>query len=489
MALTKATYSMIVGAPTNVDDYGAVGDGVTDDTAAIQAAVTAGTLIQFTAGKTYIVSPQALSTPDGGTGICINVGSNKHLRMYGATIKVKSGSSATGAVIGNSATTVTNIVIEGGTVDCNQANVAGNLPTVVLFRATYSTIKNVRTKNNKFIGLGFRANALGSGGNTITGCYVEDCQYIGISCNKQELGVEISGNIVQYTGDNAIDVEGNNPSGAGIGNRILITNNECYSFTHGIFLESVGSAIISNNYLDNFNSSGIALNRINSGALGIVVTGNQITNGSGNGINVANNSGQVIIDSNRFASLINSIYCEGTALNLSVGKNLHSSISATLVKLKQDTNSLVRSRVLSQDYASARSVGKPFTASPLTNTNNYPNRSFNCSFAASFYMDSGTTASNVEDEYKDGVTGSLAQNSSWSNAYSIYSGGETLVYSPSTAMNVGFYVKLNGVLFYVYAYVGSVFTLRSAAGVAGDYTATTNGAYAWVEYYPEWQTT
>lgn len=39
MALTKATYSMIDGAPINVLDFGATGDGVTDDTSAIQAAI------------------------------------------------------------------------------------------------------------------------------------------------------------------------------------------------------------------------------------------------------------------------------------------------------------------------------------------------------------------------------------------------------------------------------------------------------------------
>jgi hypothetical protein len=64
MSLTKVSYSMINGAQFNVLDYGAVGDGVANDTVAIESAITAasaavggatGAVVYFPTG-TYLIS-------------------------------------------------------------------------------------------------------------------------------------------------------------------------------------------------------------------------------------------------------------------------------------------------------------------------------------------------------------------------------------------------------------------------------------------------
>lgn len=90
MALTKASYSMIDAAPINVADFGATGDGITDDTVAVQAAfdavsVSGGTVV-FEPGKTYMIDGlyQPLQSIFGG----VKPKSNTILQGNNATLKL-----------------------------------------------------------------------------------------------------------------------------------------------------------------------------------------------------------------------------------------------------------------------------------------------------------------------------------------------------------------------------------------------------------------
>jgi parallel beta-helix repeat protein len=87
MSLTKVTYSMISGAPVNVLDYGAVGDGVTDDTAAIQAALNAAENVVLPVGKYRITA--ALNVPKNTSFVGASGVSNNRFTRSGAVLEAK----------------------------------------------------------------------------------------------------------------------------------------------------------------------------------------------------------------------------------------------------------------------------------------------------------------------------------------------------------------------------------------------------------------
>lgn len=107
MALTKAHNRMIEGAAVNVKDFGAVGDGVADDTAAIQAAIDAidasgGGDVYFPFG-TYLIS--------SGVTLCSKI------RIHGgnALIDHSAGTSDGFTATGKSDITVENLRFKYGT--------------------------------------------------------------------------------------------------------------------------------------------------------------------------------------------------------------------------------------------------------------------------------------------------------------------------------------------------------------------------------------
>jgi hypothetical protein len=81
MALTKVHDRMIQGSPANIQDFGAVGDGVTDDTVAIQAAIASNLNVFFPAGTykitdTLVVRSSCQWSGEAGTLIFkTNIGS------------------------------------------------------------------------------------------------------------------------------------------------------------------------------------------------------------------------------------------------------------------------------------------------------------------------------------------------------------------------------------------------------------------------------
>ncbi len=487
-------------------DFGA-SPSAADNRVAIQTAID-----DLTVAELYLppgvfdvtVDPSAtgLAGVFGAASVALKPRSN--LRIFGpGTIRLKTGQGgSSGAIIGNwSGVAIANFVLEDITLDGNRTNTTGTISGSVLVDATECGYTNVKVQHITYNGLQMRRFA-GFDGSSIYGvsncwaryCKVSDILGIGVQFNRAS-GLWIDDNVIYSIGDNAIDVEGNNTVGGGIGQRISIRGNVCHTTTNCVFLESAGDAIVTGNTFQNFSSNGVILNAINSAALEVIIANNRFKDGAGvTGITVNNNSGKVFIGGNSFKTLTNSIFANGSALGLTVGVNMHEAIAEVLVRVPTTVSSLIRSCIDRQTYIGARSSGKPFTMSPVSNTDNSPTRVYAVIAAPTVYLEDGSVAATLADEYKDGITGTLDLNGGW-GAYSIYSSfynpaGETLVTENASTMVVGRYVTINGTLFKVSAArTGTEFAVQSSAGVDGNYTTTTNGVYAWVQYWPEWMTT
>jgi hypothetical protein len=154
MSLTKATYSMIEGAPANVLDFGAVGDGVANDTAAIQAAVNAADAVYIPAG-TYITD-------------VVTIPANTEIFGDGAATIIKQISTfandSRGSLYANSGsagTTVNNITIRDLRIE--GTNIVA--PTFSEFKHLISLhgVRNVLIENVQIIGFQGDGIVFGSG--------------------------------------------------------------------------------------------------------------------------------------------------------------------------------------------------------------------------------------------------------------------------------------------------------------------------------------
>lgn len=156
MSLTKVSYSMIEGAPVSVTDFGAVGDGVTDDTAAIQAAeakaFATNNILYFAAGN-YIFDGQL---------VC-----RVSIEGYGATIEEKDNIASVDSVVRYNSTD--NITVRGLTIDGN-GTYRGLL---------FVGCDNIKISDVKVFDVGFGGIAAYDGENIdVSNCFVDGVKYI-----------------------------------------------------------------------------------------------------------------------------------------------------------------------------------------------------------------------------------------------------------------------------------------------------------------------
>jgi parallel beta-helix repeat protein len=287
MALTKVSYAMVTGAVANVLDYGAVGNGVANDKAAIQAALDSGLPVYLPSGTYLIGSP--LETDDNAIILSENATLKASASFDGTGYTYKS--MITTAQSGtNDGLTVRGLIIDGSSV--------ASLVGVCAFACDNLVIENCTIKNcpTGIFDYGNGANLLNQriSGNTIYG------GANGISVSAVDgRNIVISKNYVYDHTSSGIPLQSSN--------ELLVEQNTCYNNGtvngNGIFIKGCENVRVIGNYC-HYNSY-VALA---GSAIGINMTG-AFTNRNISIIgNVLTYSGDDAIDA----------YCENGASNIDV---------------------------------------------------------------------------------------------------------------------------------------------------------------------------
>lgn len=268
MSLTKATYSMIQNAAANARDFGAVGDGTTDDTAAIQAALDSAADRVFIPAGTYKITA-ALTAPSGVE--VYGEGAQSILKLFAnSNVVLIDGAS--------------NVYLHDFAIDGNSATYTSASNNAVFIEWRVTAGANVRLGKLYIhdIGgagvLGLAAVGTPSSGVQIEECRVENTGAHGIILQDYISDVSICNNTVKASGLGFADRPGITASR--YGKNVVVSNNICVgsasalgTSVHGISIDGTENATCIGNIVSGWKGYGIEVGFVTNGTF----QGNSIT--------------------------------------------------------------------------------------------------------------------------------------------------------------------------------------------------------------------
>ena len=364
MALTKAHKRMLAELYVDVRDFGAVGDGVTDDTAAIQAALdsTAKKII-FNDNSTFLVTSElttsvadrsifgygATITTDGSIDAAANVLIVSGIRTTVAGLKITGITGTTlcsaifiggvpsvtiqdcrifdfdnGTGIGANSSGVSHVIQNNHLDNCAPVSFGGSQYGSIACNASKSVITGNRILRNDLTGI----SVFGGDYVTISDNYIEGTGSLatvgGIILDGLTIGCVIDGNTIN-TGDvEGIQIAGSITTYGGASKDHIISNNTILNSDYsaitlyGTETDSVINVTVSGNHMKSAGTTGrgIELNRVAK----INITGNYVY-GYNVGLNVVNASPDVNLTGNFFENQnTTGVQCFGAKWNVSGNK-------------------------------------------------------------------------------------------------------------------------------------------------------------------------
>lgn len=513
--LAAKTGALLIGGLsfTTPEMFGAVGDGVTDDREAIQAAIDAATAnylsgngpVNILCGNTYMVSLNPNSTLISGEVAagrgCLDIKSGVTLFGQGKLIldPTVTGTSS-GAMITNWSGAVTDVTIKEISIDGQYGTITGSgISAINIVDSTRLLITQIRATNHSGGGIyvrrsGTTTNTYGSVEAKVTNNFVYNVSVIGIQSERPD-GIQIHGNTVDTSGDNSIDCEGNDSTstGQGVGRQMSIKGNTVRWGKNGIFIESLGDGQVNDNTVLT-TGIGIIFNRINTGANDNQCLSNTIR-GSGSasaGIRCNNQIAALTIGGNRISGFTYGIFFADRIDRTEILPNQFSAIGTEILHFDKVSSgvSMLRSRIASQFYMGTQTSGVPYPTSPRNCPSNYPNRMASTVTYTDVYFSDLTGVGEVNFVRK---TSTLVQNTSWAAyaKYGVVTSGYTSLYG--NYGNAGEFLEINGLYYKIYSAESSTTEIMkwdatSAAYISGDCTSDFTSALTVKTHRTEWGT-